>query len=500
MNGFGATDRRYKWRVKYAYQCRRVALISRALDNANRAAAAVASGLNDTPIRVAVTGLSRAGKTVFLTSLITNFLALKGGKATLPAIQAALDKGGMGRLRHVRLLPAGAGTTPRFDYEAKLLDLAAERPAWPARTEDLAEIALELEVRPPGGFLGTMRGMVGNPRIKLELLDYPGEWLLDLPMLPKSYSDWSRETLALLRQAPRLALAQPFLERMTQIDIMKPADDALIRPVHELYKATMERCRKELGLRYLQPGRFICMGPRNDAPFMWFFPVDNVPDRSPHASMVERLTERYEAYKADVKANFISNHFSRFDRQVVLVDVLGALSAGKAAYEDTERAIADIAKCLAGEGNLLGRLFRQQTPKRVAFVATKADHVPELQRDNLRSLLRAMSQSARGHGPVNSDAVSYHVAASVLSTRDGWIDHDDRPREAVVWGRRLGDTKDRAYQTGSIPIGHPPEGFWSGRYFELPIFTPPPIDESGIFGIRQLGIDGVIAELIGDQI
>jgi predicted YcjX-like family ATPase len=133
-------------------------------------------------------------------------------------------------------------------------------------------------------------------------------------------------------------------------------------------------------------------------------------------------------------------------------------------------------------------------------VATKADHVPELQRDNLRSLLRAMSQSARDNAPLNGDAVSYHVVASVLSTRDGWIDHDDRPREAVVWGRRMGDAKDRAYQTGSIPMGRPPEGFWSGRYFELPIFTPPAIDTSGALGIRQFGIDNVMAELIGDQL
>lgn len=427
-------------------------MIAHVLDTANRAAAAVASGINETPIRVAITGLSRAGKTVFLTSLITNFLALKSGRATLPAVQVALDRGGIGRLRHVRLLPAGAGTTPRFDYEAKLADLAAERPAWPARTDDLAEISLELEVKPPGGFLGTIRGMVGNPRIQLELLDYPGEWLLDLPMLPKTYADWSRDTLALLRQAPRAALAQPFLERMAQIDLGKPGEDAIIRPVHELYKATLEQCRKELGLRYLQPGRFICMGPRNDAPFMWFFPADNVPDRPLHASMAERLQERYEAYKADVRINFINSYFSKFDRQIVLVDVLGALHAGKAAYEDTERAIADIAKCLAGDGSLLGRLLGQQTPKRVAFVATKADHVPELQRDNLRSLLRAMSQSARDHGPVNGNSVSYHVAASVLSTRDGWLDHDDRPREAIVWGRRLGDTKELAYRAGSIPI------------------------------------------------
>jgi len=107
--------------------------------------------INDRPIKVAVTGLSRSGKTVFITSLIANLLAMGTGKPTMPALRAHIDKGGSERLRNIRLVPARASTTPRFDYPGKLADLAGAQPKWPARTEDLAEIELEgfvSDVRP----------------------------------------------------------------------------------------------------------------------------------------------------------------------------------------------------------------------------------------------------------------------------------------------------------------------------------------------------------------
>src|SRR5437868_2152949 len=53
--------------------------------------------LNETVIRVAVTGLSRSGKTVFITSLIQNLLALGQKRNTLPTLQSVLDANGVSR-------------------------------------------------------------------------------------------------------------------------------------------------------------------------------------------------------------------------------------------------------------------------------------------------------------------------------------------------------------------------------------------------------------------
>lgn len=470
------------------------------LNTAGRAWSALDDLVNDRPIRVAITGLSRSGKTVFLTSLIANLLAMGTGRPALPALRARIDRGGKERLRNICLVPAAAGTIPRFDYAGKLFDMAAAQPKWPARTEDLAEIELELEIRPPDGLLGQIRTLTGTPRLRLELLDYPGEWLLDLPMLDQSFSTWSAETLARLREKPRAEAAAEFLEFAAHIDPSRVAGDALIRRGHRLYKEALERCRTEYGLRYLQPGRFLTMGARNDAPFMWFFPAET-PSGSPNpGSIAALLTARFDAYKAEARATFFNTNFQKFDRQIVLVDTLGALHAGRAAYEDTERAIADIAACLAGGNSILPRWLGGTGIERVAFVATKADHVPELHRDNLRALMRDMVHLAALHGPGGDNSVSFHAAASVVSTTDGWADQPDGHREPVVWGKKLGESQARPYRVGNVPIARPPENFWSGRYFELPAFTPPPIDPHGANGIPHLGLDQILADLIGDRL
>src|ERR1700678_1063318 len=84
--------------------------------------------INDRPIKVAITGLSRSGKTVFLTSLIANLLAMGTGRPAMPALRTHIDKTGKERLRNIHLVPARASTTPRFDYLGKLADLAAAHP------------------------------------------------------------------------------------------------------------------------------------------------------------------------------------------------------------------------------------------------------------------------------------------------------------------------------------------------------------------------------------
>jgi predicted YcjX-like family ATPase len=453
--------------------------------------------INDRPIKVAITGLSRSGKTVFLTSLIANLLAMGTGRPTLPALRAHIDKAGKDRLRSIRLVPARAGTTPRFDYTGKLADLAAAQPKWPARTEDLAEIELELEIRAGNGLLGQMRGLSGTPRVRLQLLDYPGEWLLDLPMLDLSYRRWSADTLDRMREKPRSDVAAEFLSFVNHIDPSRSADDALILRGHRLYKAALERCRAEFGLRYLQPGRFLTMGARSDAPFLWFFPADNLPSYTGRNSIADLLNARFDAYKAEVRASFFDTNFRAFDRQIVLVDTLGALHAGRGAFEDTETAIGDIAACLAASDSILPRLLGGTGIERIAFVATKADHIPELHRNNLRALMRDMVRLAREHGP---DSVSYHAAAAVVSTTDGWADQPDGHREPVVWGTKLGETQSRAYRVGNVPIAHPPDSFWSSRYFELPAFTPPLIDPNAANGIPHLGLDQILVNLIGDRL
>ena len=478
--------------------------------------------LNEDRIRLAVTGLSRAGKTVFITSLIQNLLALGRGRDTMPLITARLTRNGASRLRGVEVLPAGAGVLPFFDHAAKLAGLAAASPAWPLRTEDLAQVSLALEVERPS----PLGRRLGSRRIRLDILDYPGEWLLDLPMLAQSYAAWSAQTLALLRTAPRQACGTAFLEFAAGLRPGDRAEESLLHRGHALYREALQACRTRHELRYLQPGRFVCPGPGSDAPFMWFFPLEAAPDAPRPGSAAALLQERFAAYQRHVRASFFDTHFASFDRQIMLVDVLGALYAGRAAFEDTARVIGDLAATLRygantvsravaagvvrGSSHLmplaLGRATERAADRlanrrieRVAFVATKADHVPALRRDNLLHLLRALADAGTGAGRQGGNAagVSHHVAASVLSTRDGTARSGETVVE-VVKGIVLGEERVKSFFVGDVPASLPPENFWAERFLDIPVFRPPPIDPDGTTGIPHLNLDRVLDDVIGD--
>lgn len=435
-------------------------------------------------VRLAVTGLSRAGKTVFLTALVANLVAAGAGARTLPALEAALD----GRLRSVRLVPAGVESLPRFDAAAHLAALAADPPRWPERTEDLSTLALTLELDRRswlGGFLGTRT-------VTLELLDYPGEWLLDLPMLGQSYADWSAATLRRLSRGLRAQAARGFLEFVHALPAAAPAEESLARRGFTLYRDALRACRDRHGLRLLQPGRFLQPGPRGEAPLMWFFPLPQ-PETGDLAALCAR---RYDAYLADQRANFFDPFFRRFDRQAVLVDVLGALHAGEEAFDDTAEALAEIAAALRYGGSWLDWLTGQGV-SRAAFAATKADHVPARQRDALVSLLGDLTAAPQERALAAGAETGVHALAALRCTEDDVAMLEGRPVAAVRGVLLHGGQSAKVYP-GEVPLKRPGPEFWQSAFFEMPVFQPPRLDPAGAHGVPHLGLDDLLAWLIGD--
>ena len=200
-------------------------------------------------VRIGVTGLARAGKTAFITSVAANLLAVGAGVPALPALAVRLG----GRQLGVRLAPLGAGPVPRFDEMAHLRALAADPPAWPTRTGAVSLLALELTV-PRTGLAAAL-----PPRtLRVELLDYPGEWLLDLPLLSTSFADWSDATL---HRLDAYSAARPFNLFAAALPASAGRDESLAAAGHRLYREALQRLRDEDGLAYLQPGRFLMPAP-----------------------------------------------------------------------------------------------------------------------------------------------------------------------------------------------------------------------------------------------
>ncbi len=430
-------------------------------------------------VRVGVTGLARAGKTALLTSIAANLLATGAGAPALPAVIARLA----GRKFRVAVAPGGAEDLPRFDTAAHLAALARDPPSWPARTQAISVLSLDLEI----GHAGLLAALPPQ-RVRLELLDYPGEWLLDLPLLGLGFGAWSATAL---RRVEKRREAAEFLAFIRALPATAAADDKLARVGHRLYRALLHRLRDEAGLSMMQPGRFLMPAPGAEPPWLEFFPFAG------DAPLTGLLRARYEAYVEAVRAQLMAPAFARIDRLVVLADLLSALHAGPAAFADAAAALTEVAEALRWSGpsmlpdwlsTLLGFGIT-----RVAFAATKADHVADRQRGNLAALAAAVTSPPLPSG-LHSAAFA---VASVRCTEDVVWTLDGHPVSAVR-GRVAGAERAGRSYPGEVPDRPPGFEFWAHPFLALPDFEPLRLPRDGKGGVPNVNLDALLAFLLED--
>ncbi|RWG92907.1 YcjX family protein, partial [Mesorhizobium sp.] len=90
-----------------------------------------AAGLFSPSLRLGVTGLSRAGKTVFISALVHNLI--HGGR--LPLFEAQKS----GRIARALLEEQPDDAVPRFQYEDHVAALVDDR-VWPDSTRAISEL------------------------------------------------------------------------------------------------------------------------------------------------------------------------------------------------------------------------------------------------------------------------------------------------------------------------------------------------------------------------
>ena len=430
-------------------------------------------------LRIGVTGLARAGKTALLTSIAANLLAAGAGLPTLPALAERLA----GRGLRVEVVPPGADALPRFPFRANLAALARDPPAWPARTEAASLLALELAIGRPGSL-----SVLPPQRLRLELLDYPGEWLLDLPLLGSGFGAWSASTLRRLGGRPEAAA---FLAFLRALPFAPPADAALARQGHLLYRALLQALRETGGLSLLQPGRFLMPAPGPEPPWVAFFPIEG------EHGLADLLRSRYDLYVEAVRAQLMAPAFGRVDRLVVLADLLSALHAGPAAFADAAAALAEVAEALRWRGpSLLPDLVAGWLGlgiTRVAFAASKADHVAERQRGNLATLAARVTELPMRPGL----RCGAFAVASVRCTEDVVWTLDGHPVSAVR-GRVAGAERAGRSYPGEVPDRPPGPEFWAHPFLALPDFEPMRLKQGGKGGVPHVNLDALLAFLLED--
>lgn len=403
-----------------------------------------ATGLFSPSLRLGVTGLSRAGKTVFISALVHNLI--HGGR--LPLFEAQKS----GRIARAFLEEQPDDAVPRFQYEDHIAVLVNDR-VWPDSTRAISELRLTIEYESASGW----SRMFSSGKLSVDIVDYPGEWLLDLPLLGKSFADFSREAMEMATLPVREDLSRAWRAMSAEIDPCADADEMTARRLAESFAAYLKACKlDERALSTLPPGRFLMPGDLEGSPALTFAPLAGLDRRPRPGSLHAMMERRYEAYKTHVVKPFFREHITRLDRQIVLIDAMQALNAGPGAMADLERAVTEILSCFRpGRGSFLTDLFSRRID-RILVAATKADHVHHESHDRLQAIVRRLADRAVARANFTGADVDVVAMAAVRATREGTVKQGRETLPVIIGtpiaGEKInGETFDGKTETAIFP-------------------------------------------------
>lgn len=469
-------------------------VIARIADQITRGVDAVADTVrapfSDPVIRLGVTGLSRAGKTVFITALVANLM----DRGRMPQLRAAAS----GAIRTAYLQPQPDDTLPRFEYENHIAKLTATEPSWPSGTRAISELRLSLRVQPTG----LLAGFSGPRTVHLDIVDYPGEWLLDLGLLEMTFAQWSERAISRAALRPE---GDAFLKALESCDATSPLDEPQAKALSTAFTQHLTASR-EAGFSDCTPGRFLLPGDLAGSPVLTFAPLpDGTYERG---SLGREMQRRFESYKRNVVKPFFRDHFAKIDRQVVLVDVLGAIHAGPRAVDDMRQAMADILGAFRpGRNAFLTRLFQGRRVEKILFAATKADHLHHSQHPQLTAITQALLRDAKDRADFAGAQTTAMAIAALRTTVEETVDHRDGPLD-VVRGQLLGSGKQAAFYPGPLPLdpAHllvPAQNGaerWLDVDYEVMNFAPAPLTLRPGDGPPHIRLDKAAEFLIGDKL
>lgn len=462
--------------------------ISRQIESAQ---AALSETFLEPVLRLGVTGLSRAGKTVFITGLVANLL----NHGRMPQLRAAAD----GRIEAVYLQPQPDDTLPRFDYEGHLAALTGDDPRWPQSTRAISELRLSFRVRPSGFFAG----LIGPRTLHVDIIDYPGEWLLDLSLLEKTYDQWSDETLTRLAKRRQ---ADGFMASARAEDGALRLDEARAQALTASFTGYLQAAR-DAGYSDCTPGRFLLPGDLAGSPVLTFAPLPR-PAMTPRGCLWREMARRYDAYKSRVVGPFFRDHFARIDRQIVLMDVLGAIHQGPRAVEDLRRTMADVlAAFRPGRNGWLTGVLGGRRVERILFAATKADHLHHSQHARLSGIVQAMLTEAKTRADFAGAQTAAMALAGLRTTVEHTVMRDGVSLDAVK-GRLIATGKQAVMYPGTLPadparlLAPAREGAerWLDAEYGLMGFAPARFTARPGEGPPHIRLDRAAEFLIGDRL
>ncbi|CAI3801141.1 YcjX family protein [Rheinheimera sp. MM224] len=436
-------------------------------------------------LRLGVTGLSGAGKTALLTAIVHQLT--QSHSSNLPFF-SVMQKRWLGARIDDNQLPQ----LPRFAFEKNLSYLQQQPASWPPSTVGWSQLTLALRYQPESSLRARFQDY---QETELVLVDYPGEWLLDLPMLQQSYQQWCEQSWLLFAQSHRAATAEEFRKRLEAIDL----NDASVLSVQELcteYSHLLQQFREVAGAYLNQPGRLLVPGEFEGTPLLQLLPL--LPEQlAQGGALVDLMQKHFVSYQSKVIEPFYRQYFSGLDRQVVLVDILGALNAGESALLELKQSLLLILQSFDyGPEHWLRRIFKPRISK-VLFAVSKADHVTPDQHQALTLLLQQLL--LQHLQSVKFQLCPYEVMAiaAIKASEAGFVKHNGS-QQPCLRGLSAQTGEALTYYPGDVPRYWPDHQLFTEHHFEFQSLAPLPWPKQQV--LQHIRLDHLLEYLLGDKL
>lgn len=438
----------------------------------------------DKHLCIGVTGFSGSGKSTFITSLIHQLRY--SNDAALGGFLPARDQ----NIVDVRLLPIHG--LALFDYQNGIEALSSDPPEWPQSTSEVSGCIVEITYKRDSIF----KVVTGKTnKLNIEIRDYPGEWLLDIPMLDQNYFLWSQDSADIFEQPERKELLDELLPSLQSINPFDKLSEHDIDSLCERYSQFL-KASKLKGITLIQPGRMLLPG--SSVSFSHFFPLLGLQDYDKKAldnadndSIYKVMEKRYASYLLGIVKPFYSDFFKRVDRQVILIDSLKALSGGKENFEDMMVAFSRIIDSYkVGTRNFINKLISPKV-ERIVFLSSKPDRVLMNQHENLRYLTDSIIKRVCKQSIRNTISIDTEIACAVRCTQD-----NDSFLTATLTDGQRGKISHPV-----IPETIPDDEIWKQFKNWQPYELQPPVVPGLKHGARLpcIRMDKVLKDLIGDK-
>jgi predicted YcjX-like family ATPase len=427
----------------------------------------VASPIKTT--KIAITGLSHSGKTVFITSLIDQLL--HQNKIESFTTQHRPFK--------VTLQPPRA-RMQRFDYYTYSSQIKKDA-KWPEGTSSITSTLLEFESKSKFGWLG-------NSKFRIEIIDYPGEWILDIALLGKSYEEWSSEVIEWMGGIDETSV-RGYLAKLKRLD--NHTAQMQERELHQHYHDIVKELKNK-HYSNITPGRFLMPSDLAGDPMLLFAPI-------PKASspLHQAFKERYNTYLKEIVKKIQLEHFRGFDKQIVLIDIVEALQHGAGCYSDMKEGLAKMLSLYDHRNkNFIAQWFKPSIYN-VTFVATKADLVASTQHNNYLALLNEMVGDIRREMDIGHIKTQTQIIASLNSTQNIKCKHEGKSISCL----RGIDAKDGSVveiYPGEMPSSFPKPDEWHTEDYAYEEFLPPNKSYKESEAFEHIYMDKIIEMMIGE--